>query len=95
MIALDKAQPGVHEIYNLGSGTGYSVREVIDAVRRVTGREFEVREEPRRPGDAPRLVAANRKAREQLGWQPERSLDEMVADAWEWFQAHPHGYATT
>lgn len=93
MMALDNAQPGAHEIFNLGSGTGYSVREVIDAVKRVTGRDVEVREEERRPGDAPRLVAANRKAREQLGWEPRRSLDDMVADAWEWYQAHPRGYA--
>ena len=61
----------------------------------MTGREFDVREEPRRPGDPPVLVAANAKAREGLGWEPERSLDEMVADAWDWHQAHPRGYATT
>jgi UDP-glucose 4-epimerase len=93
LLALDKAQPGHHEIYNLGSGTGYSVRQVIDAVRRVTGRDFEVREEPRRPGDPPALVAANAKAREGLGWTPQRTLEEMVADAWAWQQAHPGGYA--
>ncbi len=95
LLALDKAVPGRHDIYNLGTGAGYSVRQVIEAVRRVTGREFEVREEPRRPGDPPVLVAANAKAREGLGWEPERSLDEMVADAWAWHQAHPRGYATT
>jgi UDP-glucose 4-epimerase len=93
VLALDKAVPGRHDVYNLGSGTGYSVHEVIDAVRRVTGREFEVREEPRRPGDPPQLVAANAKAREGLGWAPERSLDDMVADAWAWRQAHPQGYS--
>jgi UDP-glucose 4-epimerase len=92
LLALDKAQPGHHDIYNLGSGTGYSVRQVIDAVRRVTGRDFEVREEPRRPGDPPALVAANAKAREGLGWTPQRTLEEMVADAWAWQQAHPGGY---
>jgi UDP-glucose 4-epimerase len=92
LLALEKAAPGRHDIYNLGSGTGYTVREVIDAVKRVTGREFEVREEPRRAGDPPALVAANAKAREGLGWAPERSLDEMVADAWAWHRAHPSGY---
>jgi UDP-glucose 4-epimerase len=92
VLALERARPGRHDIYNLGTGTGYSVREVIDAVRRVTGREFEVREEPRRPGDPPALVAANVRAREQLGWVPERSLDEIVADAWAWHQANPTGY---
>src|SRR4051812_384019 len=93
LLALEKAEPGRHEIYNLGSGTGYSVRQVVETVRRVTGREFEVREEGRRAGDPPRLVAGIAKAREGLGWEPERSLDEMVADAWAWFQAHPDGYA--
>jgi UDP-glucose 4-epimerase len=92
LLALDRAVAGRHDIFNLGSGTGYTVREVIDAVRRVTGREFEVREEPRRAGDPPALVAANAKARAGLGWEPERSLDEMVADAWTWHQAHPNGY---
>lgn len=92
MLALEKSVAGRHDIYNLGTSTGYSVRQVIDAVRRVTGREFEVREEGRRAGDPPRLVAANAKAREGLGWAPEKSLDEIVADAWAWHAAHPGGY---
>jgi UDP-glucose 4-epimerase len=92
VLALEKAVPGRHDIYNLGTSTGYSVRQVIDAVRRVTGREFEVREEARRAGDPPRLVAANAKARDALGWVPEKSLDEIVADAWAWHSAHPAGY---
>jgi len=93
VLALEKAQPGRHDIFNLGSGTGYTVREVIDAARRVTGREFEVREAPRRPGDPAALVASGERAREALGWTPERSLEQMIADAWEWHQAHPRGYA--
>jgi UDP-glucose 4-epimerase len=93
VLALEKAQPGRHDIFNLGSGTGYTVREVIDAARRVTGREFEVREAPRRPGDPAALVASGDRAREALGWTPERSLEQMIADAWEWHQAHPRGYA--
>ena len=68
------------------------MREVIDAARRVTGREIPVREEDRRPGDPPELVAANARAREELGWAPRRGLDEMIADAWAWHQAHPRGY---
>jgi UDP-glucose 4-epimerase len=92
VLALEHAVPGRHEIYNLGTSTGYSVRQVIDAARRVTGREFEVREQDRRPGDPPRLVAANAKARERLGWVPEKTLDEIVADAWAWHEAHPAGY---
>jgi UDP-glucose 4-epimerase len=92
VLALEKAVPGRHDIYNLGSETGYSVRQVIEAARRVTGREIIAREQPRRPGDPPKLVAANARAREGLGWAPERSLDDMVRDAWTWHQAHPDGY---
>jgi UDP-glucose 4-epimerase len=92
ILALEKSVPGRHDIYNLGSETGYSVREVIEAARRVTGREIVAREEPRRPGDPPKLVASNARARDGLGWTPERSLDDMVRDAWAWHQAHPDGY---
>ena len=92
VLALEKAHPGRHDIYNLGTGAGYSVRDVIAAARTVTGREIAVREEGRRAGDPPRLVASNVRAREGLGWRPERSLEQMVADAWEWHQAHPGGY---
>ncbi len=92
MLALDALERGRHRIYNLGTGDGYTVREVIEAARRVTGREIAVREEGRRPGDPPELVAANARAREELGWAPLRGLDEMIADAWEWHRAHPRGY---
>jgi UDP-glucose 4-epimerase len=92
LLALGAIEPGRHDVINLGSGDGYSVREVIEAARRVTGREIPVREEGRRAGDPPALVAANGRAREQLGWTPRRGLDEMIADAWEWHQAHPRGY---
>ena len=68
------------------------MREVIEAARRVTGRPIEVREEPRRPGDPPALVASSERIREQLGWVPEKGLDDMIADAWAWHQAHPDGY---
>jgi UDP-glucose 4-epimerase len=93
MLALDRLEAGRHEVYNLGSGTGYSVRQVIEAARTVTGREIPVHEEERRPGDPPRLVAANTKARERLGWSPRRDLEQMVADAWTWHRAHPRGYS--
>ena len=92
LLALDALERGRHRIYNLGTGDGYTVREVIEAARRVTGREIAVREEGRRPGDPPELVAANARAREELGWAPLRGLDEMIADAWEWHRAHPRGY---
>jgi UDP-glucose 4-epimerase len=92
LLALDTLEPGTHHVINLGAGDGYTVREVIEAARRVTGREIPVREEDRRPGDPPALVAANGRAREQLGWTPRRGLEEMIADAWAWHQAHPRGY---
>jgi UDP-glucose 4-epimerase len=92
LLAFDATTADGHEIYNLGSGTGYSVRQVIEAARTVTGVDIPVREEARRPGDPPRLVAANAKARDGLGWLPERSLEDMVGDAWTWHQSHPGGY---
>jgi UDP-glucose 4-epimerase len=70
---------------NLGTGKGTSVREVIDACREVSGRDFSVVEAPRRPGDPPRLVAAAGRARAALGWTPRHSdLDKVVRTAWEW-----------
>jgi UDP-glucose 4-epimerase len=93
VLALEHNRPGEHRIYNLGSGHGYSVREVIDTVRRVTGREITALEEARRPGDPPALVAAADRARAELGWVPERSLEDMIGDAWAWMQANPEGYA--
>jgi UDP-glucose 4-epimerase len=91
-MALEAAEPGRHSIYNLGTGDGYTVKEVIDAARRVTGREIPAREQPRRPGDPPELVAASDRIRDELGWQPEKGLEDMIADAWAWHQAHPNGY---
>jgi UDP-glucose 4-epimerase len=92
IMALAAAEPGRHAIYNLGTGDGSTVREVIDAARRVTGREIEVREEARRPGDPPALVAASDRIHDELGWVPEKGLDDMIGDAWAWHQAHPDGY---
>jgi UDP-glucose 4-epimerase len=94
LLALEGARGGEHRIFNLGNGNGFSVREVIDAARAVTGCEIPVREAPRRPGDPPMLVAASGKVRAELGWQPRKpALAEMVADAWRFAQARPHGYA--
>lgn len=82
------------EVYNLGSAAGFSVREVVEAARRVTGRAVPARALKRRPGDPPVLVASSRRARRELGWQPAHStLEEMLADAWAWRMAHPDGYA--
>ncbi len=93
LLALDAATAGEHRIYNLGTGNGYSVREVIDATRQVTGAELPVVERDRRPGDPPRLVAGSEKIRTELGWEPEKDLTQMVADAWAFAQARPEGYA--
>lgn len=74
---------------NLGNGQGFSVREVIDAVNRITDKTVEIREEPRRAGDPPRLVADASRARRELGWEPRfHRLDDIVRDAWRWEQMH-------
>lgn len=93
VLALDGARPGEHRVFNLGSGDGYSVREVVDAVRAVTGLDVPAQEAGRRAGDPPRLVAANDKIRSELGWAPTKSLTDMVGDAWRFAQANPQGYA--
>jgi UDP-glucose 4-epimerase len=85
--------PGEHRVYNLGNGTGFSVRQVIEAARAVTGRDIPVKEEGRRPGDPAALVASSRKIRDELGWVPRKpEIETMIADAWAWFQARPAGY---
>lgn len=82
------------EVYNLGSAAGFSVREVVEAARRVTGRAIPARSIKRRVGDPPVLVASSRRARRELGWQPQHStLEQMLADAWAWREAHRSGYA--
>jgi UDP-glucose 4-epimerase len=80
--ALRIASPGAHRVINLGSGAGHSVRQVAEAVGRVTGRELPVREMARRAGDPAVLVASNALAATELGWAPTRDLDTMIADAW-------------
>ncbi len=80
--ALGRATVGEHLICNLGSGGGYSVRQVVDAVRRVTGRPTPAVEGPNRPGDPAVLIAANVRAQSELGWKPLRTLEQMVTDAW-------------
>jgi UDP-glucose 4-epimerase len=92
-LALERTDPGQHLVLNLGNGSGFSVRQVIEAARKVTGHAIPVREGPRRPGDPARLVAASERIRAELGWEPRRSaIEEIIADAWAWHQAHPDGY---
>ena len=90
ILALDTAQSA---FYNLGTGGGNSVAEVIACCRRVTGHAIPVVEKPRRPGDPPRLVAASGKIQKALGWTPQyQSIDRIIESAWAWHQKHPHGY---
>lgn len=79
---------GTSDVFNLGTGTGTTVRELIEAVKRITGREFPVEEADRRPGDAPALVADNTKARAGLDWQPRYELDDIIEHAWAWHDRH-------
>jgi len=90
---LGAIRPGDARVYNLGIGRGYSVREIIDAVRKVTGAKFQVKSGQRRPGDPPRLFADPRTIKAELGWQAKiTDLNEIVESAWRWFQANPNGY---
>lgn len=87
LLALDHATAGTHSVYNLGSGAGFSVREVISACRRVTGLPISSEDAPRRAGDPAVLVASSDRAIADLGWQPKRTdLDVIVADAWQYLQ---------
>ena len=79
--------------YNLGTGGGSSVKEVIAACRKITGRQIDTIEKPRRPGDPPRLIASSEKIKKELGWQPQfQSLDVIIETAWAWHQKFPDGY---
>ncbi|TML29676.1 MAG: NAD-dependent epimerase/dehydratase family protein [Actinobacteria bacterium] len=94
LLALDAIRPARHAILNLGNGAGFSVNQVVETARRVTGHPIPTVEAPRRPGDPPELVAASQRIRAELGWEPRKpGLEEIVADAWAWHQAHPDGYA--
>ena len=93
LVALDRNEPGV-AIYNVGSGVGYSVRQVIEMAREVTGSDLPVIERSRRPGDQPATVASSERIMRELGWRPRYSdLRTLLATAWAWRQAHPNGYA--
>ena len=93
LLALDGLSERDRLIYNLGSGNGYSVREVIETARQVTGHPIPVQELPRRPGDSARLVASSEKIKRELGWAPRHdNLREIISSAWEWHKSHPEGY---
>lgn len=87
LLALEATRVGEHAIYNLGNGSGFSVREVVEVAREVTGHRIPAESAPRREGDPAVLVASSKRAREELGWTPRRpSLRDMVSDAWEFMR---------
>jgi len=93
LLAMDSLSTRLSARYNLGNGLGYSVREVVDCARRVTGRALPVVESARRPGDPAILVASSNAIRANYGWTPRYAdLDSIVASAWEWHAKHPDGY---
>ncbi len=94
LLALEKLGSLSEQFYNLGNGNGYSVRQVIDTVKKVSGRDFKVTQTTRRPGDPAVLTADSSKARKELNWQPKwTSLEDIVETAWKWHNNHPNGYA--
>lgn len=96
LLALEALKENDRLIYNLGNGKGFSVREVIEAARRVTGHAIPVKEVARRAGDPAVLVASSDKIKRELGWKPEYTqLDSIIQTAWEWRRQHPNGYASS
>jgi len=86
-------QGGQSDVFNLGNGNGFSVKEVIERVISITGKEFKIEMAGRRPGDPAVLIASSQKAQSRLGWTPAYSdLDTIIKTAWEWHRIHPHGY---
>ncbi|MEK3882337.1 UDP-glucose 4-epimerase GalE [Paenibacillus sp. PL2-23] len=94
VLAVDRLRGGADSsIYNLGNGQGFSVKEVIEIARAVTGKEIPAVIEPRRSGDPAVLVASSDRARQELGWKPSRSkLEDIIRSAWAWHVEHPSGY---
>ena len=93
LLALEYLERGGSSaVFNLGNGAGYSVREIIETARRITGKEIKAVVEPRRGGDPSVLIASNKKAAEVLGWKPVLGLDQIISDAWAWHSGHPNGY---
>ncbi|MEO9576823.1 MAG: UDP-glucose 4-epimerase GalE [Tateyamaria sp.] len=93
LLAIEATQEGTDEVFNIGTGNGQSVMEIIDACEAVTGKPIPRTIVDRRPGDPPRLVAEPTKLRTQLGWEPKYSdIEQTIATAWAWHQAHPDGY---
>ena len=95
VLALQGLETHEKLICNLGSGEGFSVRQIVELARQVTGHPIPVREMPRRAGDSAVLIASSDKARRLLGWNPQHSdVESIIASAWEWHKSRPHGYQT-
>lgn len=93
ILALEALKDGASRVYNLGSGSGYSVREVIESARKITGHAIPVNQAPRRAGDLPVLVADSDRIGRELGWETQyNSLETIIETAWNWHRHHPHGY---
>ncbi|MDP6635146.1 MAG: UDP-glucose 4-epimerase GalE [Phycisphaerae bacterium] len=93
VLAAEAVEPGQIKVYNLGNGEGFSVKEVIETCREVTGHEIPAEITPRRPGDPPRLIASSKKAIDELAWKPHfAELKTIVSHAWAWHETHPDGY---
>jgi len=93
LLALQALADSAPLVYNLGNGQGFSVREVVDVARKVTGHPIPVIESPRRAGDSAVLIASSEKIRRELGWQPRfGDLQSIVESAWQWHRSHPDGY---
>lgn len=93
LVLLENLKPGKGLFYNLAVGNGYSNREIIASVERVTGKKIPVKESPRRPGDPPELWASPEKIKRELGWSAKfTQLDDIVKTAWNWFSKNPNGY---
>lgn len=93
LLALEHLErTGESGVFNLGSGDGFSVKEIVETAQKVTGRAIPAKIEPRRAGDPSVLIASNAKAAQVLGWKPTRGLEQIIADAWAWHQSHPDGY---
>ena len=94
LLALDAAKAGSAKYYNIGTGTGHSVREMVETAERVTGKRVPTESAERRPGDVPILQADPRLSQLELGWRPKQAdLDQILASAWRWLREHPDGYA--
>ena len=92
LLAIENTDLSTAEVFNIGTGSGHSVMEIIESCERVTGKKVPWELAPRRPGDPPALVAEPAKLKSELGWEPKYAIDDTIATAWKWHQSHPDGY---